>query len=246
MKFRSVVIALILVFCASAGLQLFAEEIAPMDVELRIISGQIKLTRVGATMSDIVNTGVPLYAGDLIETLRESRAELVYGDGTKMRVVPLTLIEIQPTSIRVFKGRSWFRFVKRGSEFVIETPSLVAGIRGTSFEIAVSSHGKSVVAVMEGAVAVKGKADPDRQLLLRAGYSTHCDVGGSLVMPYQFDVERKNAQWRDADWETISEKDVNQLFINYLNLKNNYGENDSRTTEALRKFEEGRQKLRNK
>lgn len=220
-----------------------AEDGQPLAIQLNILSGQIKLTRIGETMSDIISNSVPLYPGDLLETLRESKAELVYADGTKMRIKPLTLLELQATSIKVFKGKTWFNFVKRGSEFLIETPSLVAGIRGTTFDIGVSSHGKSVLSVMEGAVEVKGKDRQDRSLLIRRGFATHCDLNDNPVPPYKFNLERKQSEWRENDWFSGSEKDVHQLFINYLNLKNNYGETDARTIEALKSYDEAKKKL---
>lgn len=210
----------------------------PLDVNLTIVSGQIKLTRVGQTMSDVISQGVPLYPGDLLETLRESKAELVYGDGTCMRIKPLTLLEVQPTALKVFKGKTWFKFVKRGSEFVIETPSLIAGIRGTEFDVSVGSRGKSVLSVMDGAVEVKGAKGAKK--MVRKGYSSQCSPGDEASLPCRFPMDKKAAEWRTEEWTQVSDGDVNQLFINYMNLKNTYGDSDPRTQEVLQKMEKAR------
>lgn len=209
-----------------------------LDVKLTILGGQVKLTRVGKVLSDVITSGSPLYAGDLLETLRESKAELVYGDGTRMRIKPLTMVELQPTALKVFKGQTWFKFVKRGSEFVIETPSLVAGIRGTMFDVAVSSRGKSVLSVVEGAVAVRGKNAYGAETMVRRGKATSCAIGEEPSSTYAFNVEKKQAEWKDADWASASEVDINALYIKYFNLKSEYGPNDSRTAEAFKRFEE--------
>ncbi len=213
-----------------------------LDASLEIISGQVKLTRVGSTKTDIISNGVELYAGDLLETLRESKAVLNYTDGTVMRIKPRTLVEVQPLSIKVFKGQTWYKFTKRGTEFRIETPTLVAGIRGTEFEVAVTSRKKASVSVLEGAVAVKGRAGK-KSLVLKPGFATHCEPGNELVEAYKFNLDKKNAEWKADEWDCAgSISDINKLFINYLNLKYEYGDEDSRTAEALKTLEAARKK----
>ncbi len=216
-------------------------KVVPLDAKLDILSGQVKLTRVGNAKTDIINQAVKLYAGDLLETLRESKATLVYSDGTTMKIKPRTLIEVQPLSIKVFKGKTWYKFTKRGTEFRIETPTLVAGIRGTEFEVAVSSRRKSSISVVEGKVAVKSKKS-GKGLLLRPGYATHCEVGRDLVQAYNFNVEKKKSEWPSADWNGKSPDDINKMFIKYLNLKAEYGESDPKTKDALKALESAKRK----
>lgn len=220
----------------------WAEELSsvqPLDVKLNIIGGQVKLTRVGKTLSDVLTTGVPLFAGDLIETMRESKAELTYVDGAVMRIKPLTLIEVQPFALKIFKGKMWHKFTKRGSEFVIDTPSLVAGIRGTVFDISVSSRGKAVLSVIEGAVAVKGKNGRSKELIVKQGFSTHAESGQDPVAPYKFNSRKKSAEWGAGEW-IAGDRSVDQLLINYINLKGEYGDNDPRTTDALSVYEDAK------
>jgi|GEM_PF-683409 len=209
-----------------------------LDVKLNILNGQVKLTRVGKTLSDVLNTGCSLSAGDLVETLRESKAELLYGDGTAMRIKPLTMVEVQLNSLKIFKGQSWFKFTKRGTEFVIETPSLVAGIRGTVFDVSVSSRGRSVLSVMEGAVAIKGKSSTASEVTVKAGFASHCDSSQTPVTPYKFNEARKALEWKEMDWISGKSNDLNQLYLNYSNLRKEYGEEDPRTIEARTIFEE--------
>lgn len=219
---------------------LWADEVklVPLDAKLEIYGGQVKLTRVGGAKTDVISNSVELFAGDLLETLRESKAALTYSDGTIMRIKERTLVEVQPLSIKVFKGKTWYKFTKRGTEFRIETPTLVAGIRGTEFEVSVSSRKKSSVSVTEGAVSVKSR-NSDRGMLLRPGFSTHCEVGGDPVAAYKFNVDLKKAEWAGAEWNKGSQQDdANTRFFRYLNLKYEYGDEDQRTKEALKAFEE--------
>ena len=213
----------------------WADQLVALDAKLDIICGQVKLTRVGSAKTDVVTQAVELYAGDLLETLRESKATLVYGDGTIMRIKERTLVEVQPLSIKVFKGKTWYKFTKRGSEFKIETPTLVAGIRGTEFEVAVGSRKRTSLSVTEGAVAARSRLSK-RALLVRAGFATHCDTDSDLVKPYKFNAELKKAEWSEADWQPKAESEY-QLFLRYMNLKYEYGENDARTEEARKAHE---------
>lgn len=209
-----------------------------MEVSLEILSGEVRLTRVDTSEVEIIQGAVELYPGDLIETLREARARLDYPDGTQMRIKPRTLVEVQPNSLRVFKGRTWYRFVRRGSEFRIETPTLVAGIRGTEFEIAVNSRKRSYLMVMSGAVAVECR-NSNTKLLLREGFATQSEPGKRIRPAYQFDVERRNRDWQDNAWHNgDAVDDINARFIRYLNLRTEYGDEDSRTIEALERLNE--------
>jgi hypothetical protein len=209
----------------------------PLDAKLQILAGQVKLTRVGRANTDLLTKGVKLYAGDLLETLRESKARLTYSDGTVMKIKARTLIEVQPLSLKVFKGKTWYKFTKRGTEFRIETPTLVAGIRGTEFEVAVSSRKKSSVSVTEGAVAVRSRKS-GKGMVLRQGFATHCEPGKELVPAYKFNVKRKDAEWK-VNFSGSLEKtnDINKLFIRYLNFKAEFGDADPKTQEALQALE---------
>ena len=228
---------LLAVFCLVFSTASFADGLVSLDAKLEIISGQVKLTRVGSNRTDVIKESCQLYAGALLETLIDSKATLAYADGTNMRIKERTLIEVQPMSVRVFKGKTWYKFTKRGTEFRIETPSLVAGIRGTEFEVAVSSRKKTSVAVVEGAVAVRGNNEGNA--LLTQGLAATADAEGDLSKPVEFNVELKKAEWNNSEWQPSSNNnsnDIYKLYMEYVNLKNEYGEDDVRAIEAKQKF----------
>jgi hypothetical protein len=236
---RSIMCFLVFIFLLSCS-SVFAENpLVVLDAKLEILSGQVKLTRVGSTKSDVISRSCQLYAGDLLETLKESKTVLTYTDGTTMRIKERTLVEVQPTSIRVFKGKTWYKFTKRGSEFRIETPSLVAGIRGTEFEVAVSSRKKTSVSVFEGAVIANSKV-PGKGVLLTAGQAVSCDKNRTLSNKFNFNLEEVRADWSDKEWQSSAKTDINSIFINYLNFKNEFGENDPRTIEVKEALDKAR------
>ena len=234
-------LAVLCLFTVSASYA--EEELIALDAKLNIIAGQVKLTRVGSTKTDVISESCELYAGDLLETLKDSKASLAYEDGTNMRIKENTLVEVQPMSIRVFKGKTWYKFTKRGSEFRIETPSLVAGIRGTQFEVAVTSRGKSTVSVVEGAVATRGNGAGSA--LLTAGLCASAAAEGNLSKAVEFDAEKKMAEWADSEWvagEYV--EDINTLSLEVANLAYQYGEDDPRTVEAKEKLKVAQKKAK--
>ena len=91
---RTALCFLLAVFALLFSTASFAEELVPLDAKLEIISGQVKLTRVGSNKTDVINESCDLYAGDLLETLIDSKATLAYADGTNMRIKERTLIEV--------------------------------------------------------------------------------------------------------------------------------------------------------
>ena len=214
-------------------------QLVALDAKLEILAGQVILTRSGSDKGDVISRSCQLYAGDLLETLKDSRTILSYNDGTTMKIKENAIVEVQPTSVRVFKGKTWYKFTKRGTEFKIETPSLVAGIRGTEFEVAVSSRQKTVVSVVEGAVAANSVAGGNTELL-KMGEAISCEKDKPLSSKANFDVEAKMAEWNGSEWNTANSNNLNELFTEWLRLKNKYGEEDERTIRAITKFQKAK------
>lgn len=212
-----------------------------LDVKVEILCGQLQLTR--STVVQAYQPGAPVLEGDILETQEESKAELTYSDGTRMRLKPSTKVEVHAVSLKIFKGQTWHQFTKRGTEFVIETPSLVAGIRGTQFDIMVNQRGKSILSVLEGKVSVKNHAHP-AEVMVKQGYATTGFVGGKPTTPIKFNMTKKAAEWQESEWMTSSNVDpftkALALDAKYQALKKKFGDNDWRTLKAKDKAEEAK------
>ncbi len=195
-RFSVYILILCCIFISSVS---FAAEKVALDAKLVIVSGLVKLTHADSNEADFVDESCQLYSGDVIETLSDAKAKLSYSDGTSMRIKEKTLVEVQPKSIRIFKGSTWHKFTKRGTEFRIETPSFVAGIKGTEFEVKVDSA-KSSLSVFEGAVAVRGNNSGD--VLLAEGKETYCDAKGNVSDAKDFNVTLKKSSWYISEWNS--------------------------------------------
>lgn len=109
------------------------------------------------TSADI---GQSLYRGDSIKTGKDSKAEISFSDGTIIRLGEKSNFYIdRADSIRSFKllvGKFWAKVAKLTGKqkFQVESPTAVAGVRGTIFKVEVSDDSTSRIAVEEGQVEV--------------------------------------------------------------------------------------------
>lgn len=107
-----------------------------------------------------------VFLNDQLRTQTESSTELIWANGGILRMAEqssLTVAE-QPKEenspdpgLKVLKGRVWANMQKisnTGKKFSVESPTAVAGIRGTIFRVDVGADSSTDVLVYEGKVAV--------------------------------------------------------------------------------------------
>jgi hypothetical protein len=108
----------------------------------------------------------PLYSADLVKTLHDSEVEITFHDNIKIFLTEDSELQLHRSMIREKDYTSiglLFGKIKaivgklspERSEFSINTVTITAGIRGTSFEVAVREDGAVLVAVEEGEVEMK-------------------------------------------------------------------------------------------
>lgn len=110
--------------------------------------------------------GGKVFLNDQIRTDAESFAELRWVNGGVLRIAEQSTLAVteQPKEenskdpgAKLLKGRVWANMQKisnTGKKFGIESPTAVAGIRGTVFRVDVGADSSTVVLVYEGKVAV--------------------------------------------------------------------------------------------
>lgn len=130
-----------------------------------------------------VKQGLWLYRGDQIWTGENSWIEVQFEESARVRVdassrvivVAGLLREVDPEdgkerpTLRLLVGRIWVHVadaLSRLRNFSVETPSAIAGVRGTIFMVEVGVTGRSVVSVYEGVVAVATPAAPRSEYLV--------------------------------------------------------------------------------
>lgn len=108
-----------------------------------------------------------LSAGDVVRTGKDGSAVLVWFDGHKAKLTPLTefaILEVankpgepESTQLGLEKGRAllWVKKLSPGSSrFTVRTPAALCGVRGTFFSVAHDENAKSTIQVVEGMVEV--------------------------------------------------------------------------------------------
>ena len=154
--------------------------------ELKAVSGQVWL--ITPAQKDEVPAIAPkaLLAGTRIRTGADSSAELVFPDGSILKIRSNSAMQLSPhrrraqgkTSVLLFFGRLWNKVVKKvgaQSSYEITTANAVCGVRGTEFETAVGEDGTVRVRVLEGAVSVAGDTNEN---LLKAGTEAQASEAG--------------------------------------------------------------------
>jgi len=133
-------------------------------VQLEAESGKVYVKQ-GNLEYQLVKETLELKEGDGVKTDAASEASISIGDGAVLRLAENTEITIsqadmasmweQQVNVKVSDGKIWFRILKLfndQSKWEVETPSVVATVRGTAFSI-----GTEGLFVGESQVAVKNK-----------------------------------------------------------------------------------------
>jgi len=115
----------------------------------------------------------PLFAGDYVRTGEESRLELKLDDRDVIRIDEDSEVEVSQRALTAWRGSGTRAAVKKGKiwsnvrklvadreNLTVETPTVLAAIRGTAFRIDVPDADHTVIRVYEGSVEVRENPAP--------------------------------------------------------------------------------------
>ena len=145
------------------------------------------------------SNGDTLTLEDKIRTGETARAELEYDDGTILRMKSGCELVLLENSIKLSFGDTWIKAVKRGTRFKVITPTAVAGVKGTIFEVDVTrDNGETRVAVFNGIVEVSAM---NTRILLFSARQTTIRHGQPPEKAVYFDKWRQQKTWADNLWK---------------------------------------------
>jgi hypothetical protein len=149
-----------------------------------------------------VNSGTALRFGDVIRTGTQSKAEIRFESGI-IRMYENTILEIpsQPQQQKVSensgqlrkvflsRGRSLFEIFKNrlNGGFEVTSPSLIAGVKGTTFRVT-EEEGVKGVTVFEGIVSVTNRLRHEEMIEVMANHYTLLSEG-RLLPSREFQME---------------------------------------------------------
>ena len=152
--------------------------------------GNIRLTLPGQSPSNPLR-GEQLPAGTILDT-GSGRLLLRLSDGSEVLIRAHTRLQVQqpsltdPSYFQLLLGRIRALINKRTGgavPFELGTPSAVIAVRGTQFDVEVSSRKVTEVDVLDGLVEVQGRNPGGRSVLLEPGFSTRVGLGTDPEQP---------------------------------------------------------------
>ncbi len=180
----------------SAGLAMPAQALGQDTIAaVTLCAGDCRI-RHGAE-SDEADIDRPLYAGDSVLTGRNSRIEIGFGDGSRIRLAENTRFMIRRAgadrSFHLAAGKCWASVTKLAerARFEVTSPTAVAGVRGTVFKVEAGGDSTSRVAVEEGEVELHNPLLPGRQVRLAARQEAFVRRRADPTAPRAFDPDRQ-------------------------------------------------------
>lgn len=155
------------------------------------LSGQVDILRPGETEWRPALKGRPFAAGDRLRTGQKAWCELLFSDGSFVRLDSGSEASAEELK-REAGGRRFSFSFSRGKAlwmvaklkhaaagmFVVRTPSVVCAVRGTDFTLLVSTAGETAAGLFEGALGLEAGGE-GRELL--AGQEAAAGAGPLTV-----------------------------------------------------------------
>jgi len=134
-----------------------------------------------------IKLGDNLKEGSIIRTGNASRVTIVV-DGSEFKLAPRTEIELtslpigkKEGEVNVVSGFTWYNIIKqKGKSFSAKTPTITAGVRGTSFSAMYDPKTKeSKNCICEGSVSILD-SKTNESILVKAGSGASLSKSGAL------------------------------------------------------------------
>lgn len=196
----------IFIIALSAGIARTAA--AACTVYVRGIVGVVEVFAKDDTDWDDAELNQCLQIGDKVRTGKDghvnldftSRADVSLNSLSQFKISSSTTNATTANQLTLTTGTASAKVVKSGSTastFSIKTPSSVAGVRGTEFDVEVDEAGDSDINVTEGEVDVTNEFGEEKA---RAGDGVKVNRGKRPDRPRRIDIvghKKKIAAWKD-------------------------------------------------
>lgn len=163
-KIKILFIVSIVVIICIVGLFWFMQSPNVVKAQLIIESGDIQVKHDGGSWISAQN-GMDLYQSDSIKTGVNASASIVFFKSSIIRLDSNTEVNLQEiiqsadgTNVKIKQdaGRTWNTVAKISGidNYDVQTPTTIASVRGTSFDVYIKPDGKTDVGVSRGIVNV--------------------------------------------------------------------------------------------
>jgi len=171
-----------------AGCKKSGPSIVKNDGVINFITGDVKIVSDGKTIA--ANAGDIITQGMTVKTGTKAIVD-IYFEGSVIRILEKSSVVMKElvknlsdskelTELYVENGQVFSKVTRKltdGEKFRVNTPTAVAGVRGTEFLVS-EEEGKSTIACIEGKVAVKETASDDSTFIdVEAGKEASVEKG---------------------------------------------------------------------
>ncbi|MCK5685837.1 FecR domain-containing protein, partial [bacterium] len=154
-----------------------------------------------------------------VKTGNTGKAKVLYPDNYELKLLGNTLVKLRRDIVYIESGNSWFKVERRKSgELYIKTPTAIAGIRGTEFEVQVKDK-ISDFFVYSGIIEVMTKNLDNKTLLHRSKTLT---VRGNILesKPRLFSpVKRVEKHWKPERWKKLYGNSIDRTLMKKIMKK---------------------------
>jgi len=189
---------------------------------ITLLEGQARVKKAGETEWSSARANMILSENDQVRVLAKSRAELILDHQTVMRLSENTQLAIQKLEeevatqretarVQLSLGRMWTRTAKLfnpSSRYDVRTPTAIAGVTGTVYQMRVADDRSTSIQVFQGAVNVYNPFPPDRPS--PPGQRTQLDppqeVAGPAEVPGPMAISRE-------EWTKIILRQFQQVTV---------------------------------
>ena len=144
---------------------------------ITLLEGQAQVKKAGETEWSSARPNMILSENDQVRVLAKSRAELILDNQTVMRLSENTQLAIQELEeeaatqketarVQLSLGKLWTRTAKLFnplSRYDVTTPTAIAGVTGTVYQVRVADDRSTSIQVFQGAVNVYNPFPPARR-----------------------------------------------------------------------------------
>ncbi len=177
----------------------FARAQAPAAAEIVSLEGKGEYREATQPTWRPANVKQALFPTNYVRTLDLSRMAVLFADRTQLRLAPNSVLQIKEaskgtdakTTINLNQGRSWMQSKTAPKNLTIETPTALAAIRGTDWEIVVEPDGRTTLSVFSGTVEL---SNPLGSVVVQRGEQAVAEQGKAPVK-LLITVSRDRIQW---------------------------------------------------
>ncbi len=176
-----------------------------------LVEGKVDVLRGGALPAVLVKVGDPVFVKDVVRTKSGSRAEILFVDGSQIKIAQRSRIDISEYTVDETKSVGLIKLprgkveanvpppvVKRittspkANRFEIQTPVAVAGVRACDYHVCQIGN-SAIIYVEEGVIYVVNPKFPDQVIEVHAGeiVTIYADQPATASTPRKATEEEK-------------------------------------------------------